>query len=155
MKKRHGIFKRSKPENRTFRGIIFDSILDRNRAVELAARESEGLRWEPYPEFVLGVPARRRKLDFHVWTPAHPYLQWVTEHTIHGQPHSRAHCIEIPNGYVEEIKGPVQTGVRLLVSLWKACGPVPLVIRTYKKTGETVRVVVPDSMKPRKPRATP
>lgn len=127
MRKRFGVVKRSAPERRTFDGVVYDSLLECSRAQQLAALESTGLTWEPHPEFTLGCPENTYTADFRAFTPDDQSYYWNEENLRSG---CRTRSVLIPNGWVEEVKGPVKTGVGRLKKLWKAYGTVPLVILT-------------------------
>ena len=148
MKKRHGIFKRSSPERRTFRDVVYDSLLEYCRAKQLAMNETIGLTWQPHPQFILGCPENTYAADFRVRTPDTPVLYWTVANRLGGV---RARSIPVPDGWIEEVKGPVRAGVGRLKRLWKAYGTLPLVILTHDggsglQTRWTRSVVVPSSM---------
>jgi hypothetical protein len=129
VRKRYGVVKRSSPERRTFQGVVYDSLLEMHRAwqlrtMQVGTLEREGLTWEPHPKFTLGCPENTYTADFRVWTPDHPHLCWIQR--------GRRRIVDTPDGYVEEVKGPVRTGIGRLKKLWKAYGPVPLVLLTWE-----------------------
>jgi len=133
-RRRFGVVRRATPARRTFRGILFDSLLEATRAMQLAAMESEGQTWQPHPKFILGCPENVYTADFRVWPHAGCCIEWRS--LVNGKLVStRVHA---PNGYVEEVKSAVQIGVRRLMKLWKAHGQVPLLILTAAG-GEGIR----------------
>lgn len=139
---RYGVVKRSPPERRTFLGVVWDSLLERKRAEELALQEPVGLIWEPHPTFTLGCPENRYTADFRVWTPDIPWFDYTV---LNRKGELIRKSVPVPDGWVEETKSVVRTGIGRLVRLWKAYGSVPLVILTEdKKTrGWIRRVVIP------------
>ena len=152
-RKRYGVVQRSSPERRTFRGVVYDSRLDCSRAMQHAAQEPTGLIWTYHPRFTLGCPENIYTADFLVKTPEFPCLLW--EPTFKGSA-SYTDWIPIPDGYVEEVKGPVRTGVGRLRKLWRTYGKVPLVILTGVGNASGLKqqwrreVVIPDSIKPKR-----
>lgn len=135
MRKRYGVVKRSPPERRTFQGVVYDSLLEMHRAWQLATMEGGGLTWEPHPTFVLCredeppgiIRLSTYTADFGARTPDEPHLFWYAPTK---RDPARVLCVDVPDGWVEEVKGPVRTGIRRLVARWKAYGKVPLVILT-------------------------
>ena len=124
---RYGVVKRSSPERRTFRGYVFDSLLEHSRAQQLAVGEADGYEWAYHPMYFLGCPENKYKADFKV---KHPRLRYIEVHCPTRKNPTRRIRIDGCNEWVEEIKGPVRTGIGRLKELWKKYGPVPLIIHT-------------------------
>ena len=127
MRKRYGVIQRSSVKRRTFSGIAYDSLLECCRARQLAVQEPTGLQWEAHPKFTLGCPENTYTADFRVWSADDPRL--FVRVPASGWPAS-GRMIDVPEGWAEEVKGPVTEGVERLKTLWRAHGPVPLVILT-------------------------
>jgi hypothetical protein len=120
-------------------------------AMQFAAQESSGLLWERHPVYYLGCKENAYCADFRVWTPEIPTYDYSV---LSQKNDSLRRTVPIPDGFVVEVKGPVQTGVWRRMMLWKAHGPagIPLVIMTAAggtpidglKQRWTRRVIVPD-----------
>lgn len=123
-KPRHGVIPRAKPEDRTYLDVFHESKLNASRHMQLEAQKQSGLTYECYPVFHLG-PDVTYKADFCVRTPDCP---WV-EYTVHQKDNPFfMRRVDVPDGWAEEIKGKVRTGVGRLKTLWRKYGQVPLII---------------------------
>jgi hypothetical protein len=124
-RKRFGVVPRATVERRTFREVVYDSRLECSRAWQHAAIEQGGHLWTPHPKFALGCPENTYTADFRAWEPDDPRL--YVRSPSKGWP-ALGIMIPVPDGWVEEVKGPVKAGVDRLKKLWRQYGPVTLVI---------------------------
>ena len=105
-------------ERRTYKGVLYASMAEMERAAELDFLVTTGdvLYWVGQPKFRLGVAENTYRPDFHV---------------IGGDAHDRA-------TWAEDVKGVETPAFRKNKRLWKSYGPCPLRIIRGGKVVETI-----------------
>ena len=113
-------------EERTFRGVVYHSKAEAIRAQQLYM--TPDLTVVRQVEYTLGCPENRFVVDFFIMLTECPWLNRVGAD-------GKVEHIDVPNGYVEEVKGMETPDFKRCKKLWRKYGPVPMVVLKAKKNG--------------------